>query len=318
MSQFDLAMRTNGIASEIYFEKVGLPEVIPDQPDKLLPEKPFWKLINLVAREEQIHDFGIRVAELTPWHKISSIAPLIQSSQNLEALLATFCEIASSQSNTSKFFLRSEDGQWFFGSATETLFSGDRQMELYRVTSMIQLVQLAAGSGWRPLQVDFQMSRFNAFPQHPLYTSARLRFGQPNSRILIPDLLLKLPVNLEVPFTEATATIMDINLDFEGTIRQLTELYAAAGTCSLDVIAEIAGMSVRSLQRRLKQLGLNFKQLANQARFNLAKLMLDSTDTSITEIAASLGYTDSAHFSRAFRNWAGVSPSQYRKNKPDH
>jgi AraC-like DNA-binding protein len=35
-------------------------------------------------------------------------------------------------------------------------------------------------------------------------------------------------------------------------------------------------------------------------------------DVTFTEIAHHLGYTDQAHFTRAFRRWAGVTPSWYR------
>jgi AraC-like DNA-binding protein len=41
---------------------------------------------------------------------------------------------------------------------------------------------------------------------------------------------------------------------------------------------------------------------------------LGDQDTSITEIAFLLGFSESSAFSRAFKRWVGVTPSEYRKN----
>jgi AraC-like DNA-binding protein len=48
-------------------------------------------------------------------------------------------------------------------------------------------------------------------------------------------------------------------------------------------------------------------------RFEAAVRMLDEPSMKIVEIAADLGYTDSANFTRAFRRWAGVPPQAFRR-----
>ena len=61
---------------------------------------------------------------------------------------------------------------------------------------------------------------------------------------------------------------------------------------------------------------LHFAEVAdhiNQAKFDHAKEKLRNSQMPITEIAESLGYSDAAHFTRAFHRWSGVSPSVFRK-----
>jgi len=48
-------------------------------------------------------------------------------------------------------------------------------------------------------------------------------------------------------------------------------------------------------------------------RVNLAKSLLKDTEKSITEIALSVGFSDSGYFSRIFRREIGLSPDQYRR-----
>ena len=48
-------------------------------------------------------------------------------------------------------------------------------------------------------------------------------------------------------------------------------------------------------------------------RLTTAKKMLESTDYSISEISASVGYDNALYFSRLFHKHIGVSPKEYRK-----
>jgi len=72
-------------------------------------------------------------------------------------------------------------------------------------------------------------------------------------------------------------------------------------------------MSSRKLQRRLESAGTTFNTLLNEIRQDLAQKYLKEQDTTMTEIAFLLGFSESSAFSRAFRRWMGVSPSAYRK-----
>ena len=73
-------------------------------------------------------------------------------------------------------------------------------------------------------------------------------------------------------------------------------------------------MSVRKLQRLLESVGTTFYTLLNETREDLSKKFLRDQNTSITEIAYLLGFSENSAFSRAFKRWTGVSPSQYRKS----
>ncbi|HAQ0911628.1 TPA: helix-turn-helix domain-containing protein, partial [Enterococcus faecium] len=48
-----------------------------------------------------------------------------------------------------------------------------------------------------------------------------------------------------------------------------------------------------------------------------AKIMLKSNHT-ISEVSLGLGFSDSSHFSRVFKKYAGVSPKQYQLGLVDN
>ena len=74
-------------------------------------------------------------------------------------------------------------------------------------------------------------------------------------------------------------------------------------------------MSQRSFQRRLRELGLTYRELLDQTRHELARRYLDDPAKSVTEITFLLGFSEQSAFTRAFRHWSGMSPSVYRGDK---
>ena len=87
------------------------------------------------------------------------------------------------------------------------------------------------------------------------------------------------------------------------------------GVAMSDVAATL-NSSVRTLQRRLEQNGTTFRQLRDQARFELATDMLAETNISVAEISRRLGYEEAASFTVAFKRWSGRAPSRYRASPP--
>src|SRR5512138_707269 len=81
---------------------------------------------------------------------------------------------------------------------------------------------------------------------------------------------------------------------------------------SLESVAHELGMSERSLQRHLRDLGYGFNGLADEVRAATAHLYLEQPDVALSEIAYLLGFADQSAFHRAFKRWTGVTPRQAR------
>ncbi len=310
--QFSRAMIKNGLSPEYYFEKVNLPTHPQENPESLLPVKPFWLLANLVAFDAGIADFGAQIAQLTPVHKVESLIPLISNSTNLKDLLQSFCDSIPSQNTHARFATEHNKSELWFSYVGIPLMKNDIQMELYRMTCMIQLVQLATGSGWNPEQIELLMPANEIVKASSLISKSHITFSQARSGFPVPNILLNLPVNIEIPETIPTIRQYDINADFTRIIRHLIGIFISNKHCSIDEISRVTEIPVRTLQRRLKRHDTSFSELLNQAKFNLAKDRLKNSTSTITEISFQLGYSGPSHFNHAFHRWAGMSPSQFR------
>lgn len=81
----------------------------------------------------------------------------------------------------------------------------------------------------------------------------------------------------------------------------------------LDEVADRLNLSVRTLTRRLHDEGTSFREIQCEARLEMAKRQLRESVVPIKVVSANAGFSNLSAFSRAFRKYAGVTPSEYRE-----
>jgi len=92
--------------------------------------------------------------------------------------------------------------------------------------------------------------------------------------------------------------------------RALTERLHG-GQTGMEVIAAELGLSRQTLFRRLKAAGVTYTEVLDELRRDLACRFLLDEGLSVKETAYSVGFSEPAPFSRAFKRWTGLSPRAY-------
>jgi len=82
---------------------------------------------------------------------------------------------------------------------------------------------------------------------------------------------------------------------------------------SIDAISKALHMGPRTLQRRLQESGSSFQRVLDEARHQMARYYLSNSALELNEAAYLLGFEDPNSFGRAFRNWEGIPPSDWRE-----
>ena len=83
---------------------------------------------------------------------------------------------------------------------------------------------------------------------------------------------------------------------------------------TIDTVAENLNLSIRNLQKILKNKNITFQELLKDTRFYLSKKYLLDDEMSVLQIAHSLGYKEQTSFIRAFKLWTGESPNQWKNS----
>jgi len=79
-------------------------------------------------------------------------------------------------------------------------------------------------------------------------------------------------------------------------------------------LAAELNLSTRSLYRHLAEEGSSLQGLKDEVRRDVAIHQLSRTGKSLKQVAAAAGFRNEASFNRAFRQWTGQSPGQFRQS----
>jgi len=82
---------------------------------------------------------------------------------------------------------------------------------------------------------------------------------------------------------------------------------------SVNAVSQALHMGPRTLQRRLQDSGSSFQRVLDEARHQMARYYLSNSALELNEAAYLLGFEDPNSFGRAFRNWEGMPPSDWRE-----
>ena len=101
--------------------------------------------------------------------------------------------------------------------------------------------------------------------------------------------------------------------EFSRDVRRIVSGLLARRSPNIQLVSGALGMSARTLQRRLGEVGLTFVSVVAQARADMARQMLGDPAPKIGDVARAVGYSDAGHFTRAFLRWTGLTPREFRR-----
>lgn len=95
-------------------------------------------------------------------------------------------------------------------------------------------------------------------------------------------------------------------------IKGLLRLMINSRIPSSELIADKLGISVRTMQRKLREENTSYKEVLNALRQELALHYVNNSALSFDVIALKLGFSEPRSFYRSFKQWTGKTASQMR------
>ena len=207
--------------------------------------------------------------------------------------------------------------QWLYATEEEPPLLVDACLAI-----LVELGRRGTQVPIRPKRIDLKERRERG-SRHEAYFNCPINFGAARNAIVLRSEDLDRPfVTYNAEFLEMVQSALEKNAkgcreqaSASEQVKWLLKQMLAGGRPDITDVARELGLSVRTLQRRIVEEGTTFRDLLLAVRQELVRTYFAQSGMQINEIAFQLGYEDTNSFYRAFRNWEGTTPSQWRTDR---
>lgn len=297
----------------------GLDPAALHQPDLPVPGAAVVGYFEQAADATGCLDFGLRLAERQTLSVLGPLWMTMRSARSVRDAVQVLVQffVVHTDGALAALQPQSDGGVCLSYSLAAGVGSHDRQTIELGLALMCHELRTHCGAAWRPRAVQFCHSRPPSLARHLAVFGANLGFDQERNALWLDAACLDTPLAGAAGASHAMlkqllVTRLDapraIAAKVENTMRTLMPFSA----CSRDEVARIAGLSERSLQRKLAEAGTTFQALRDRVRADIALKYLRQSGLRAAQIGEILGYSEPAAFTRAFRRQHGITPRQAR------
>ncbi|MGR5126403.1 helix-turn-helix domain-containing protein [Photobacterium swingsii] len=280
-----------------------------------LPEKALKNLIQILGSQTSPDQFGLLVWSVCHDVYIPRLIQNLTQTTNLKSALDECCELLQQTSTGSQVKTELRRGKWWI--VREKPFSDDlwfQYAEMFSVIFIHELLTVLTAGKWQATEVALQSYNAELFQAFSPLKNKQLYTARAVMAVAIPDALMLGPLSLPRHISPTRRHLPDATEDtFLSVFKVAIKPYLSMGKLSIKWAADILGLNVRTLQRRLEKEGAVYSDIIEEMVFEQIIELICHSDLSLTEIAGKMGYSDSAHFTRAFKRQMKMTPSQYRK-----
>lgn len=301
----------------------GLAEADLADPDRLLGLEPVLRLMQAAAEAVGDACLGLHLAESWDLGGLGVLSYAVLNAPTVGTGLRNLDRYGRSHVQGGHIALHLSAGEARLHYDLEV---SDRELARQHVESAavvgLRIVQRLAGADWRPRRVVFGHRRPPDVSEHARIFGCPVRFAG-DEHLVIAFGAAELERSVAgadrrlLPIVEQHLEKLlsaDVKAALVQDVRGVLAQVLCDGHPTIRVVAKRLGMSVRTLQRRLDEHGVAFRDLVQQVRRELAQRYLAERGANLTEVAFLLGYSELSTFDRAFRRWTGSTPVAARRS----
>ncbi len=303
-----------GVSRERLFEAWDLSEDELEDPDRTLDLRTLRRLVATTRRLSGEEALGLLLGSRMQIANHGNLGFAVMTAPTLRACIETAIRFAPTRTRALELSLHLEDAMCAVVIEERADFGDARDVVLVAlVVGIWHIAQALAGTAVVG-DVEFGFPAPSYAARFSSLAPGRLRFEQPQTRLVFDAGVLDLPVRTADPAAHRRAREQCERELAQYAPADVPKLRALLGESPPPTLLEAAkrlGVSARTLKRRLRDEQTTFGEVRASVLTERAVLLLRQGRT-LDEIAEQLGYADGTSFGRAFRRWTGESPGRQR------
>ena len=310
-----------GMARKEVLRLAGMNEHDVEDPDARLPLSNSLRLWRILIDRVPDESLGIHVIEGVKLREFGLVGYSMAFSPHLLEALRRFARYVRILSESFQFNVRE-------GKRLEVTVEGSPRFTALRhpldasLAILVMAAREATGVRVVPVEVWFPYQQPSRLDEHRRFFGCPLEFEKSEAKIVLSDEDVQLRATagdqtlsryLDV-LAEDSLGKLDQSDSLTTRLRRVLWYRLGGGRPSLRDSASALHISDRSMQRVLRREGTSFSTVLDELRRDTAVRMLEDGGHAINEVAFFLGYSEPSAFCRAFRQWTGVSPREFRRH----
>ncbi|BBH45745.1 AraC family transcriptional regulator [Pseudomonas sp. KU43P] len=280
------------------------------------------RLLENTAAVSGCQTLGLSMAAARQLSDLGAVSLLLCHQRSLRDALQVMLHYRHLMNDTVAIHLIEEGGRAVIRQDVLTRTSlPSRQANELAMGVLFRLCATLFGRHWRPCSVHFTHSAPADLQLHRRLFACELVFGSHFNGIVCPDGNLELGGAWADPAMARNAQRYLVPLQEAGgpslveAVRKAIRQWLPEGRASIEHVAQLQGMNVRTFQRRLDDQGQVFSALVGEVRRELAVHYLGNSNYPLQRIAELLGFSVPTSFTRWFIGQFGMPPAVWRKDR---
>jgi AraC-like DNA-binding protein len=317
------ALAASGVDAEALARRAGIDPAVCDVEGARLPLSQTTRLWHLAVEATGDPAFGIQAARYVRPRTFRGLSLAILSSATFGEALDRVVRFAPVVMNPAvRATCAERDGHW----EVSLVLAPDGPEPAHESVEaifacLVRTARFLVGCGSSPLRVDLRRPAGPRATSEPFERFFRcpIRFGSDRYRMVFgADLVNERVLTGHGDVARSADQVVRTYLaDLQcagGVTDQVREALAVLlleGEPSSSAVARRLAVSCRTMQRRLQEEGVTFRDLLAEVRIRLAKQMISVEGLPVHHVADRLGFSDTASFRRSFKRLTGMTPGDF-------
>lgn len=310
-----------GVEEGVLISHAGIDSEVFSRDNERIPAEKLSQIFQFAMQESGDPYLALHIGESVPYQSLGVLGYLLINAGTVGEMLEKFNRYQKLIGERLKFHFEDDGNQYKIALYIQgnPMIPVPRFHAEVHLAAIINIINQIAGQTLQPDRAVFWHAKPDGVEGYKKLFGNTLFFEAGESAIYLSKSGLEIPLAFSNPpmlkYFEAQANTILKDMEEKSAYSDVKQvILQSLGEEQVDIgfVAQRLGMSIRVLQKRLKEEKRTFREALSEVRIQLATHYIQNTEMDMGSIALFLGYSEASAFLRAYKKQTGKRPGEIR------